>query len=840
MPGIPYSYSFPDPSEKEPPRLPNFQKLGILALCLLFLGVFSCLYFFLKNPTINLDQSLVSVKNIHPDFIGRENYLNALQKALLSNSKNRLPTALLWGEGGVGKSEIAITFANTYQKQFSFIYWIDSATEGKYSDGYRRLATLLNISFDEQDPIEKLRQKVHSRLEAEKRSKPWLLIFDNIESSLNLPQRGNGAVLMTSRNQFIAEGHCCLEVCSFNEKEAHALVAKITQKNATDNWQQLIQELDYFPLILNLATHYITTTPNMTVEKYLSLLNTNHTAVLENSSINARYPSHLLASWKMSADALKKQDLEAFEWLHFCSYLHPDAIPVEWISKWLKFKEFKENIEWKAQEILRTITHQSFMRYNEKTHTLSLHRLKQEALRKNESPHTDAGKQTLSFLANQTKSFDYCDDLEWHPESWEDWKKWEPHASWFISCFKEQFPSLEFAKLYKGLGNFLTVIAHSYDKALLYYTEGLKLQYECIKNKTHPDVAWSLCNLGWCWTLKGEYEKGLVYIEQADNICNEFYGDVPNRLSLTTKVAQGRIKNWQFETKKSLNLFESALKIQEQLYGSIPHPSLSECLKWIGYCWLDLGNYTKAIYYEEKALKTNVQIYEDQFTPQRGYILNGLGRTLRHMGDLPKAAQCIEESLKKFESIYIGQNHYQIARCFEDLGNIYLDAGNYKKALLFHEKALKVCYGLFPDANKTNPYFATLFLRIGADWERLGKNKKASSYYTEALKILINVFKDKTEEYFIPFASRKLEGIWSLLGNLKGGIQFLEEAIKAIKKMTQNNPHPKTLEVLEALAIAYLKINPQKAEEYSVEAKRMEAQLQADFASFSPSNEKAI
>lgn len=87
-----------------------------------------------------------------------------------------------------------------------------------------------------------------------------------------------------------------------------------------------------------------------------------------------------------------------------------------------------------------------------------------------------------------------------------------------------------------------------------------------------------------------------------------------------------------------------------------------------------------------------------------------------------------------------------------------------------------------------------------------------------------DTFKDKAH-FDTASALEALGKIWCHVESLEKGAQFLEESLKVYKEIFRNNPHPNTVTCLKALADAYLTINPQKANDYSAEAKKMQDQL---------------
>ena len=161
MPGIPL---FPSDPLKEdnlsPPsnKKASSSKFFMISLIIVLMAMGSWFFTKSSDPT-----RIIHLKETHADFIGREEYLKSLEEICLQK-KTDVPVAVLWGEGGIGKSEIAIAFANKHLKRFAIIYWIDCATEESYRESYYQLAGSLNIPLNQKEGLLELVQKVHRQL----------------------------------------------------------------------------------------------------------------------------------------------------------------------------------------------------------------------------------------------------------------------------------------------------------------------------------------------------------------------------------------------------------------------------------------------------------------------------------------------------------------------------------------------------------------------------------------------------------------------------------------------------------------------------------------------------
>jgi hypothetical protein len=83
------------------------------------------------------------VKN--PNFFGRADELDLLESILVSDKHVRLSMVSVLGEGGVGKSQLALHFAYHHLSNFRAIFWIPSETEVKLAQGFENIAVEIGL-----------------------------------------------------------------------------------------------------------------------------------------------------------------------------------------------------------------------------------------------------------------------------------------------------------------------------------------------------------------------------------------------------------------------------------------------------------------------------------------------------------------------------------------------------------------------------------------------------------------------------------------------------------------------------------------------------------------------
>ncbi|MCE5316121.1 MAG: hypothetical protein LLG04_01990 [Parachlamydia sp.] len=340
------------------------------------------LLFFIGMHEDATPAKLVDLPEKSPDFTGRKQELAMIEKRLLDKQEGKRSQLLaIYGEGGVGKTELAIAFANDHLNHCSLIGWISGNSEESLDHSYARLGDTLDIH--EEHPIRR-REKIHQALENGQGKKPWLLIFDDMcELPFELPKMG-GAILITCRDKSLFPSHVTLELTK-NPKDGLLLLSKLTGEPSSDALIHLTQQLDDLPLMINLAGHYIRATPGLNVSNYSKLLSElieTEDSPLKWQEFGKRYSKSLMASYRTTLELLQKKHPLSFEFLNQAALLHNNNIPNEFLVAWLETKNqfTPAQIDLLRGDILRELINHSLIRYDEKNKEFSLHQLLYHAL----------------------------------------------------------------------------------------------------------------------------------------------------------------------------------------------------------------------------------------------------------------------------------------------------------------------------------------------------------------------------------------------------------------------------------------------------------------------------
>ena len=216
------------------------------------------------------------------------------EKLQVRHEKARVPHAVaLQGLGGVGKSQLALKYAESKKHQYNPILWIDVTDEETTRSSFRRCAAELGLP-DYQDQKQALAdsrtlQGVLRWLgDREGTDDEWLVIVDNADDlSLAvkdaLPKGDRGSIIITSQDNWshmLIQGGCeRVDVGVMSPQEGTTLLLQrldMNEEATTDAIRslcaQVADELGHLPLAIDLAGAYIGNDlepPEIALKQYL-------------------------------------------------------------------------------------------------------------------------------------------------------------------------------------------------------------------------------------------------------------------------------------------------------------------------------------------------------------------------------------------------------------------------------------------------------------------------------------------------------------------------------------------------------------------------------------------
>jgi len=771
--------------------------IGLLTLVLL------ALFFVPKSVQALAEPPPVSLQVPHSDFVGRKAMLQRLEEALLPNirvlrSSIPIRVKVLWGIGGVGKSELALKFANDHLSNFSLVWLFHCETEEGVDQGYRGLAERLGIYSDEKTPLSVVKRKVHGHLEEMKGRKPWLLILDNVDRQWKddeLPHRG-GSVLITSRQSSVRRNpEECLKVPFFSPEEGEALFLRVTGENWSPEVRKLAKELHYYPLVLNQAAHYIRETPSINVARYLEGFQKKQTLVGVPISEDDRYAHTLQSVWQMTLNKLREENPLAIDFLEICSYFAPENIPIQWL-------EGAPLFEGKSDEVVRCLAQLALITYNPEKRTFSIHRLMRHLLQEQQlDPKVQMNLAVELLIENA--HFD-----RHHPESWDFEEDWFSHAlaleekgieglsPFFLMKIAEWFhitgkyaqviehaekivdgPQVVLARLYHMKGDAQSCLCH-FKQGEQDLRRAAQLGSEAFGEKS-SEMGQILISLSTLLTQRGKYFESVEKIDQAIEIFTQssleqskflvrallqqgwiFFRLGKNREAIASCERGARLlQELGFPTGRS-TLFYAQLSAGAHNYNGNPivgpgfmakykaeleriypdpenHPVICTYLINNTECLRGLGEYQQGIGFSKRAIDASIALGGGDITLAFAY--SNIGHCLLGLGQTEEGVHFHHQALEIIRNCH-GEDHIDVARALRRLARGVRELGQYEEALTYNYEAYRYLKRMFPEGH---PLLAATCKEIGACLFGLERYEEGLIYSTESLHFWREVHKEE-------------------------------------------------------------------------------------------------
>ena len=142
-----------------------------------------------RQEEFQLNLSLASAPQIDY-FVGRETELLAISSNLMPSTRPERKVVVLYGLGGIGKSQIAIEFAKRCAQDFSAILWLNAKTEDSLKRSFafnagrlpkRHISQHLLFGPSSDTSLDSIMYETIAWLDLAGNHR-WLLIYDNMDN----------------------------------------------------------------------------------------------------------------------------------------------------------------------------------------------------------------------------------------------------------------------------------------------------------------------------------------------------------------------------------------------------------------------------------------------------------------------------------------------------------------------------------------------------------------------------------------------------------------------------------------------------------------------------------
>lgn len=387
-----------------------------------------------ERPTVTLRSTVQArvwnAPSRNPHFTGRDNDLSELHRLL--KARSRVAVQAVRGMGGVGKTQLALEFCHRHCARLDAVWWIGAENPTLIPDQLRGLGRALGLDLPAD--VADAAQVVLSHLRGLPR---WLLVFDNAESVADLhpflPSSGTGKVLVTTRRAGFDALGGVLDLDTMARRESVALLARRSPVLTADQADELAELLGDLPLGLEQAAAYLAQS-RMPPHEYLQLLRTSPDGLADKGEDGQRRTADrsLHTLWTLSLRRLDEHNPQAAQLLAVCSYLAPEAVPMELFTT--NSAVLPTPLDADAanaatlSHVVGVLTDYSLVKRDQ--NTITVHRLVQLAVREHAtSPTPDADSEhhplawTLALLHAHLPLGVYKD-----PTAWPRWQQLLPHV----------------------------------------------------------------------------------------------------------------------------------------------------------------------------------------------------------------------------------------------------------------------------------------------------------------------------------------------------------------------------------------------------------------------------
>jgi tetratricopeptide (TPR) repeat protein/transcriptional regulator with XRE-family HTH domain len=617
------------------------------------------------------------------DFTGRADILRTLQQRFMQGGEKQQMQALV-GLGGVGKTQVALRYAEQQDADYDVIWWVPSEEPASMQASYAALADCLELGIPAVVDMD-------SRAQAVKRwfqeNDCWLLILDNARSpgtvDKYLPVGGCGHVLITSRNPSWSVSAVQIEVEVFGEVEAIEFLELRTRRHGSPVSGELAHELGYLPLALEQAAAYMHEAA-LTVEQYLARWRAKGGMPPEGLDGPPGFSNTLAQTFRLSMDRVRAESPIAVDVLNLCAFLAPDGIPKDLLVP--RMSDCRPTAMGIARAQLQLDAAIASLRRYSLVHaeptTLSVHRLVQAMTREHLSETA-----RLEWLGAAAQLLFSAYPIDGGRA--QDWASPVTLLSHVLSVAKHTrllgtdiqdtaFTASNHPLTSKVIGNLGLVLQSmgAVDQARIQLEYALTIA-ERNYGLDHPEVARTAHNLATVLQhlqTPADLQSAREHLERALTIDEKTYG--PEHSSVAADAAaSGSVLQDLHEWSLAGTYLEKALKIDEKLLGP-EHPAVARDLLYLGEFLLECeeppdrraGNLAKAHELIERAIDIDGQ----PLGPQPGALgddWNALGRVVKAQGELVKAREYFELALESDEAAF-GPDHPAVARDLYNLGDL--------------------------------------------------------------------------------------------------------------------------------------------------------------------------
>ena len=630
-------------------------------------------------------------------FIGRQAELESLAQALRNGAK----PILLSGLGGIGKTELASRFGQSYTKGRVYL----ASFQNSFRDTVTHsIAKGIPNLLEKKLPEDEVYHTVMARLG--QCPKDDILILDNVD-------RENGSyydllddtynslcgldlrLILTTR--FEVAG--AIEIKQLSNQELYQIFRKHKVNISPKEMDALIQAVDGHTLTIDLMARTMTGTwKKVTADMLLTALqekdlpNKDYRRVptdYNRTNRQERIYEHLRTMFNVAGVPEAARAV-----LCYATLLPQDGMDAETFGMALQEEE---------QQALDDLINHGWLAV--KDDTLTIHPVVRLVCREELKPSDEVCE---NFLGSVWEQYD---------EDKYDRDKYRQLA---------EFYSVAAETLEDRIGNCALVagiIWYQLGDApkTLKYTLLAVSQKEQTFGLEHPELISAYANLGTAYSLLGDNCKALELHQKALNTKLNFSTvEDPYLATLYCSVGQSYTDNGDYHT--AIGYLLQSLSIWKK-HRPEDHPDLSTIYNNLGFAYSCIEEHKLALYYLEKSLYVKGKVVPDNH-PKNASCYDNIGRIHYCLGDYQKALYYRKKALDIREQT-LPKNHHSIAASYNNIGLIYSTMRDYNTSLQYQKKSLSISKVALPFGH---PNLALAHCNLASTLWEMGSTYEAVDY----------------------------------------------------------------------------------------------------------------
>ncbi|KAI1157631.1 kinesin light chain 1 [Nemania serpens] len=301
-----------------------------------------------RHSDFSVTFSLSDVPQIQ-HFVAREEELAEMHRTLNSDGSRRV--VVLHGLGGIGKTQLAVTYAKRYKDEYSAIFWFNIKDETSIQHSFTKVARQILQQYPDASRLSALdlQQNQEEVVEAVKAwfSLPgntrWLLVYDNfddpklgdstdgggIDIGRFLPEAYQGSVIVTTRSSRVDLGHRIQVRKLASIDDGLQILATTSGRDSAQydvDAKRLVEKLDGLPLAIATAGTYLRRV-SVDFANYLRLYEESWAKLhMSTPSLGSYQDRTLCSTWQLSYVRIQEQNPLAAHLLQWWAYFDNEDI----------------------------------------------------------------------------------------------------------------------------------------------------------------------------------------------------------------------------------------------------------------------------------------------------------------------------------------------------------------------------------------------------------------------------------------------------------------------------------------------------------------------------------